>query len=48
MMAMAVFPKVGKPWVFGLHQCSYERVWTQQEERLLQEIGQLSIWLWTH
>ena len=39
LMAVAVFPKVDKPWQFGLHQCSYPRVWTAAEERLLQEIG---------
>jgi PAS domain S-box-containing protein len=38
MMAMAVYPKVGKPWEFGIHQCSYNRVWTPEEERLLKEI----------
>jgi PAS domain S-box-containing protein len=32
-------PKVGKPWLFGLHQCSSARVWTPEEERLLREIG---------
>ena len=36
---MAIYPKKGAPWAFGLHQCSYPRVWTPQEERLLQEIG---------
>jgi signal transduction histidine kinase/PAS domain-containing protein len=39
MIATAVYPKVDKPYVFGLHQCSYPRVWTAQEERLFQEIG---------
>jgi signal transduction histidine kinase len=39
MMVMAVYPKVGKPFLFGLHQCSYRRVWTLQEERLFHEIG---------
>jgi PAS domain S-box-containing protein len=38
-MSIALYPRVGKPWQFGLHQCSYPRVWTQEEERLLQEIG---------
>ena len=28
-----------KPYLFGLHQCSYARVWTAQEQRLFQEIG---------
>ncbi|HTE62430.1 MAG TPA: GAF domain-containing protein, partial [Solirubrobacteraceae bacterium] len=39
MIAMAVHPKVDKPYVFGLHQCAHPRVWTSQEERLFQEIG---------
>jgi len=38
-MSMALHPKVGKPWQFGLHQCSYPHVWTHEEERLFQEIG---------
>jgi signal transduction histidine kinase len=39
MIAMAVYPKVDKPYLFGLHQCSTARVWTLQEERLFHEIG---------
>jgi signal transduction histidine kinase len=39
MIAMAVYPKVDKPYLFGLHQCSYRRVWTPREERLFHEIG---------
>jgi signal transduction histidine kinase len=39
MIAMAVHPKVDKPYMFGLHQCSHPRVWTSQEERLFQAIG---------
>jgi PAS domain S-box-containing protein len=38
-IAMAVYPKIDKPYMFGLHQCSYPRVWTPEEERLFQEIG---------
>ncbi len=38
-MAMALYPKINKPWQFGIHQCSYPRVWTPEEERLLQVIG---------
>jgi len=38
-IAMAFYPKIGQPWSFGLHQCSYPRVWTSEEERLFQEIG---------
>jgi signal transduction histidine kinase len=39
MIAMAVYPKVDKPYMFGLHQCSHPRVWTAREERLFHEIG---------
>jgi signal transduction histidine kinase len=39
MIAIAVYPKVDKPYLFGLHQCSYRRVWTLQEERLFHEVG---------
>jgi signal transduction histidine kinase/PAS domain-containing protein len=39
IIAMAVHPKVDKPYAFGLHQCSHPRVWTPQEERLFHEIG---------
>ena len=39
IIAMAVYPKGDKPYMLGLHQCSYPRVWTLQEERLFQEIG---------
>jgi PAS domain S-box-containing protein len=39
-MAMALYPKVDKPWQFGIHQCSHARIWTLEEERLFQEIGQ--------
>jgi PAS domain S-box-containing protein len=38
-IAIAVHPKGDRPYLFGLHQCSYARAWTAQEERLFQEIG---------
>ncbi len=38
-MGMALHPRVGKPWQFGIHQCSYARVWTDEETRLFREIG---------
>ncbi len=38
-MSMALRPKVGQPWQFGVHQCSHVRVWTPEDERLFQEIG---------
>ena len=38
-MSMAFHPKIGKPWQFGLHQCSCVRNWTTEEERLFEEIA---------
>ena len=38
-IAMAVYPKVDQAYLFGLHQCSRQRVWTAQEKRLFEEIG---------
>jgi len=38
-VAMALRPRSGDPWEFGLHQCSYPRVWTPQEVRLFEEVG---------
>lgn len=38
-IAMAIYPKGSQPYMFGLHQCSRPRVWTPEEERLMQEIG---------
>jgi signal transduction histidine kinase/PAS domain-containing protein len=39
MITMAVHPKLDKPYMFGLHQCSHPRVWTPQEEKLFQATG---------
>jgi PAS domain S-box-containing protein len=39
MIAMALYPKGDKPYLLGLHQCSYPRVWTDREEQLFQGIG---------
>ncbi len=38
-LSMALRPKLGKAWQFGLHACAYPREWTAEEERLFQEIG---------
>jgi PAS domain S-box-containing protein len=38
-MLVALYPKLGEPWVLGMHQCSYPRNWTTEEKRLFQEIG---------
>ena len=39
LLGIAVYPKVDKPYMFGLHQCTYPRAWTAQEERLFREIA---------
>ncbi|HEY6834287.1 MAG TPA: PAS domain S-box protein, partial [Pseudolabrys sp.] len=39
MIAIALYPKVNHPYLFGLHQCSCPRIWTAREERLFQEVG---------
>ena len=36
---MVIYPRGDRPYVFGIHQCSYPRIWTTDEEKLLQEIG---------
>ncbi len=38
-MSMAIYPKIDKPYLFGIDQCSHVRVWTPPEEKLFQEIG---------
>ncbi len=39
IMQIILHPKMGKPWVFVLHHCLNERVWTEREKELFQEIG---------
>jgi PAS domain S-box-containing protein len=38
-MMMAVHPKAGKPWMFGMHQCAFPRIWTRDEQLLFKEIS---------
>jgi len=38
-MMMAIKPKFGQPWLFGLHQCSHDREWTAEEKDLFQNVG---------
>jgi PAS domain S-box-containing protein len=38
-MSVALYPKTGKPWQFGLHQCSYAREWTDEEVKLQREVA---------
>ncbi|MGC9196941.1 MAG: PAS domain S-box protein [Syntrophobacteraceae bacterium] len=38
-MSMAIYPKTGSPWEFGVQQCDCARQWTKEEKRLLEAIG---------
>jgi PAS domain S-box-containing protein len=38
-MCVAVHPKIGKPYTFGLDQCAGPRIWTRQEEELFEAAG---------
>ncbi len=38
-MQIAIHPKTGSSWLFGLHQCSQARDWTVEEIDLFREIG---------
>ena len=39
VLAMAVYPKSGKAWEFGIHQCAYDRIWSPAEKRYLKEVS---------
>ncbi len=36
---LAVHPKLGAPWLLGMHQCSHPRIWADEEILLFGEIG---------
>ena len=38
-VSMAIRPKVGNNWAFGIHQCAHSRVWPTEERLLFKEIG---------
>ncbi|MDC0336455.1 GAF domain-containing sensor histidine kinase, partial [Pseudodesulfovibrio sp.] len=38
-LLIALHPKVGRPWLMGLHQCSTARTWTAEEKRMFQDIS---------
>ncbi len=39
-MYIAIRPRVGKPWLLGLHQCRYELEWVEEDQRLFTEISE--------
>ncbi len=38
-IVMCIHPKIDKPWLLGIHQCSHERIWTSEDQQLFKEIG---------
>lgn len=38
-LAMAIFPKGQRPWMFLVQQCSHPRVWSPEDVRLFEAIG---------
>jgi PAS domain S-box-containing protein len=38
-MLMALHPKNGPPWLFGLHHCEGPRVWTTEEAKIFRAVG---------
>jgi len=39
-LCVAIYPKIDKPYIFGLDQCTWPRNWTKQEQNLFEAIGQ--------
>jgi PAS domain S-box-containing protein len=38
-IAMAIHPRGDKPYMFGLHRCTYEQPWTPEDKTLFEAIG---------
>ncbi len=38
-MTIIIYPRIDKPWIFGLHQCSQPRIWSGEDQRLFKEIS---------
>lgn len=38
-LSIILRPNIGKPWLLGLHQCSFARVWTEEEKKVFSEIA---------
>ena len=39
-MIIALHPKIDKPWILGLHQCSHNREWSDNDKRLFLDIAE--------
>ena len=38
-LCVAISPKIDKPYIFGLDQCTWPRNWTEQEQNLFEAVG---------
>ena len=38
-MNIAIQPKLGLPWLLGMDQCSYDRIWSSEEQKLFKAIS---------
>lgn len=38
-MCMAIYPRIGKPWLLGIHHCSESHIYSPHEQWLFEEIG---------
>jgi formate hydrogenlyase transcriptional activator len=39
-LCVAISPKIDKPYIFGLDQCTWPRNWTEQEQNLFEAVGE--------
>ncbi len=39
-IVIALRPLLGEPWLLGMHQCSHQRLWTEDEKKLLKDIAE--------
>jgi len=38
-LMIALYPKIGPPWLFGIQQCSHSRSWSPVERKLFKEVS---------
>ncbi len=38
-IVLAIYPRSGKPWLLGMHQCSHPRIWSEADCRLFEQVG---------
>ncbi|MBI9080304.1 MAG: cache domain-containing protein [Pseudodesulfovibrio sp.] len=38
-LVIAIYPRLGEPWMLGLHQCRDARIWSPDELRLFKEVS---------